>query len=75
MKFIAPLTIGLALALAACSSSKPPVQAETAPAAPPPPGKTVYDAQFKALQKAKDVQKTVDEQKADLDRKVQEDGG
>ena len=36
---------------------------------------TAADAQFKALQKAKDVQKTVDQQKADLDRKVQEDGG
>ena len=60
------------LALAACSSGKaPPPQAQT----PTPPEKTVFDTQLKALQRAKDVQKTVDQQKADADKKLQDEGG
>jgi hypothetical protein len=60
------------LTLAACSSSKtPPPQAQT----PTPPEKTVFDTQLKALQRAKDVQKTVDQQKADADKKLQDEGG
>lgn len=40
-----------------------------------PAQKTVIDTQLKALQKAKDVQKTVDQQKGELDKKVQDEGG
>jgi hypothetical protein len=66
------LLAAVALTLAACSSSKaPPPQAQT----PAPPEKTVFDTQLKALQKAKDVQKTVDQQKADADKKLQDAGG
>ena len=61
------------LALAACSRDKAP--AETAAAPPPPPQKTVFDTQLKALQKAKDVQKTVDQQKKDFDKQLQDQGG
>ncbi len=62
----------IALVLSACSSEKaPPPQAQ----APQPAGKTVFDTQLKALQKAKDVQKTVDKQQADADKKLQDDGG
>jgi len=58
------------LTLAACSSDKaPPPQAQT------PAQKTVFDTQIKALQKAKDVQKTVDQQKADADKKLEDGGG
>ncbi len=73
MKF-APFKAGAcALALVACSGSKAP--AENAVATPPPAQKTVYDTQFKALQRAKDVQKTVDKQKADMDQKLKDEGG
>jgi len=72
MRFIALNVAACALALAACSSDKAPAQTA---AVPPPPQKTVYDTQFKALQKAKDVQKTVDQQKADMDQKVKDEGG
>ncbi len=40
-----------------------------------PAQKTVIDTQLKALQKAKDVQKTVDQEKRDLDKKLQDEGG
>ena len=75
MKFAATSlgAFALALALAACSGSKAPP--ENAAAAPPPPQKTVFDTQLKALQKAKDVQKTVDQQKADMDKKLEDSGG
>jgi hypothetical protein len=64
----------LTLALAACSKHK--AEDETAAAAPPPPPqKTVFDTQLKSLQKAKDVQKTVDQQKADLEQAVKDQGG
>jgi hypothetical protein len=73
MKFAAPAAAVCALALVACSASKAPAESTAAPA--PPPQKTVFDTQFKALQKAKDVQKTVDQQKADLDQKLKDEGG
>ena len=76
MKFF-PLAIAtLGFALAACSGSKVPDDA-AAQAAPKPPQKTVFDAQFKALDKAKAVQGVVDKQKADTDKKLkeQEEGG
>ncbi len=64
--------LAIGLVLTACSSDKtPPPQAKAAQ----PADKTVFDTQLKALQKAKDVQKTVDQQKADTDKKLQDDGG
>ena len=76
------LRVGLLLAgaaaLAACSSGtsngeaeagKPAAQAASAPA------KTVVDPQLKELQKAKDVQKTVDEQKAETEKAIDDQGG
>ena len=65
------------LALAACSgktqedadAAKP-----VAAAAAQPAQKTVFDPQLKALQKAKDMQKTVDDQ-AKANNKAIEDGG
>ncbi|HEY2395438.1 MAG TPA: hypothetical protein VGH81_05560 [Rudaea sp.] len=72
MKFAAVPLAALGLTLAACSSSKAPP--ETA-APPPPPQKTVFDTQFQALQRAKDVQKTVDRQKAEMDQKLKDEGG
>jgi hypothetical protein len=44
---------------------------------PPPPAKqpTVFDAQLKALDKAKAVQDIVDKQKKDMDKKLEDAGG
>jgi hypothetical protein len=61
------------VALAACSKSKAPVDSEPA-LAQQPAQKTVFDTQMKALQKAKDVQKTVDQQKNDLDKQLKDTG-
>jgi hypothetical protein len=64
--------IAAAATLGACSSDKaPPPQAQ----APQPAAKTVFDAQLKALDKAKAVQDVVDKQKAAADKKLEDDGG
>ena len=65
------LSLACALALAACSKAKQP----DPPPPPPPPQKTVFDDQLKALQKAKDVQKTVDEEKKKQDKQLEDNGG
>jgi hypothetical protein len=68
------LPIAAALAVSACSpgassdEAKPEAQAAA-------PQKTVLDPQLKALQKAKDVQKTVDDQKAATDKAIDDSGG
>jgi hypothetical protein len=74
MKFLVPSVAALALALVACSGKKSEDDTVTGPMTAPAQ-KTVIDTQLKALQKAKDVQKTVDQQKADMDKKVEEGGG
>ena len=67
----------LAALSVSCSRSvpppPPPVAAE--PAKPAQRQKTVIDAQLKALDKAKAVQGTVDQQKKDMDKKLEEEGG
>jgi hypothetical protein len=77
MKFaVLPLAVlplaALALNLAACSSSSAPPESA---AVQQTPQKTVFDTQLKSLQKAKDVQKTVDQQKEDMDKKLKDEGG
>jgi hypothetical protein len=61
--------VATVLTLAACSSDEPP------PPRPQKPQPTVFDAQLKALDKAKDVQKTMDQRKVDLDKKLKDEGG
>ena len=68
------------LALAACSGSKPEAASDaakpTAAAAPAKPAqKTVFDDQLKAIQKAKDVQKTVDDAAKATDKAIDDAGG
>jgi hypothetical protein len=74
MKVFPTAAVMLAVALTACSKGQ-----QAAEPDPPPPQtpaqKTVLDTQLKALQKAKDVQKTVDQQKADMDKKLEDQGG
>jgi hypothetical protein len=64
----------LAVLSVSCSRGTPP----PAPAAQPKPAerqKTVIDAQLKALDKAKAVQGTLDQQKKDMDKKLEDAGG
>jgi len=71
MKTVNALLIGLACTLAACSEDKPPPldQPRT------PAQKTVFDTQIKSLQKAKDVQKIVDQQQQNADQREQDTEG
>jgi len=57
--------------LVACSHEKPP-PVDQQPRTPAE--KTVVDTQLKALQKAKDVQKVVDQQGADQNKQIEEQG-
>ena len=66
------LSLACTLALAACSKARQP---DPPPPPPPPPQKTVFDDQLKALQKAKDVQKTVDDQNKKTDKQLEDSGG
>ena len=58
-----PLVAALAV-LAACSGGKTEQAAAPPPAAQTPPQKTVLDDQLKAIDKAKGVQSTVDDEDA-----------
>ena len=69
------LVLASACAIAGCTQSsnddaKPAAQAQAAPAQ-----KTVLDPQLKAIQKAKDVQKTVDDAAKATDKAVDDNGG
>ena len=69
------LVLASACAIAGCTQSsnddaKPAEQAQAAPAQ-----KTVLDPQLKAIQKAKDVQKTVDDAAKATDKAVDDNGG
>jgi hypothetical protein len=66
----------VALGLSACGAdAPPPPKAAAAQPAQPLPDSNVFSSDVKALQKAKDVQKTVDEQKKEQDKALQDAGG
>jgi hypothetical protein len=76
MKIAAATLAVLALGLAACGAdAPPPPKAAAVQPAQPLPDSNVFSSDVKALQKAKDVQKTVDEQKKEQDKQIQDDGG
>lgn len=76
MRVIVFIAVAFAVVLAGCSKNKAPADADAVPSVPAQPAqKTVFDTQLKSLQKAKDVQKTVDQQKADMDKKLEDQGG
>lgn len=69
--FIAVLACGLA----ACSSDAPP-PAEAAAQAPKPLSKSnIFSSDVNALNKAKNVQNIVDQQKQKTDKAINDDGG
>lgn len=76
MRVILFIAAAFAVALAGCSKNNASADANAVPPAQAQPAQTtVFDTQLKALQKAKDVQKTVDQQKADMDKKLEDQGG
>ena len=72
------LLLAAAMVIAGCGGGSSNEEAQAAKpvaeAQPKPAQKTVFDDQLKALQKAKDMQKTVDDQ-AKANEKAIEDGG
>lgn len=76
MKFAIACTAIITLGLAACGAdAPPPPKTEAAKPAQPLPDSNVFSSDVKALQKAKDVQKTVDEQKKAQDKAIEDSGG
>ena len=71
MRFATISILALAALSVSCSSSPSPEEA----AAQAKKQKTVIDAQLKAIEKAKAVQETVDQQKKDMDKKIDDQGG
>ncbi|HEX5123749.1 MAG TPA: hypothetical protein VFV97_10930 [Rhodanobacteraceae bacterium] len=72
------LFLTAAATLSACSSgtsSEDAAATKPTAQAAPAPQKTVIDPQLKALQKAKDVQKTVDDQNQATDKAIDDQGG
>ena len=69
------------MALAACSSRTSESSADRSdaaldpPAAAPPRTPTVFDDQLKALDKARSVEKTLQQEQADRDKQIDEQSG
>ena len=66
------LLLAIAGALCACKANDPPPTHERAQTEAE---KTVFDTQIKSLQKAKDVQKVVDQQRDASDKQLQDTEG
>jgi cytochrome c biogenesis protein ResB len=71
MKSATLITVTLACALSACSTDAPPPPKTAAQ----PAQQTILDPQLKALQKAKDVQKVMDDRKKTTDKQLDDQGG
>ena len=72
MRFLLPAVAAAAVSACSSGTSSDDAKAEAAASAPQ---KTVLDPQLKALQKAKDVQKTVDDDKKATDKAIDDSGG
>jgi hypothetical protein len=75
MKTAHVLLAALVAGLAACSAPEPPPPTAAAQPAPPLANSNVFSTDVRALQKAKDVQKIVDQQKQDADKQLQDAEG
>ena len=74
MKLVALAFAGLALAACSSADKSPPPTAAAQPAQPLS-NSNVFATDVRALQKAKDVQNVVDQQKAQSDKQLQEAEG
>jgi hypothetical protein len=72
MRFAKLLLFVLVALSASCSDDPPPPRASDKPPVHQP---SVFDTQLKALDKAKSVQDTMDKQKRDADKKMEDQGG
>jgi outer membrane biosynthesis protein TonB len=72
MRFVKLLLFVFVALSASCSDEPPPPAAKDKPPVHQP---SVFDTQLKALDKAKSVQDTVDKQKRDADKKMEDAGG
>jgi hypothetical protein len=75
MKIASLFAAAAVCAVAACSPDKTPAPQPAAQAAPAAPAPTVLDDQMRAMQKARDVQKTMDQRAPDVDKQVKDSGG
>jgi len=76
MKITAVAVIALAFGLTACGADAPPPPKDAAAQpAQPLPDSNVFSSDVKALQKAKDVQNVVNEQKKAQDKAIEDSGG
>jgi len=75
MKPVRLLLPAIVCALCACTPDKPPPPKAAAQPLPAAPAPTVLDDQMRAMQKARDVQKTMDQRNSDVDQKIKDGGG
>ena len=69
------ITALAACMLGACSPDRTPPPQPAAQATPAAPAPTVLDDQMRAMQKARDVQKTMDQRNSDVDKQLKDSGG
>lgn len=76
MRILPIALVAATLALSACGAdAPPPPKTEVAQPAQPLPDSNVFSSDVKALQKAKDVQNVVNEQKKAQDQAIEDSGG
>ncbi len=75
MKFIGTLCLCAILSLATACGTSEESNNNTAQKAPPPVSHTVFAPYIREIDKAKNVQNTVDAQKQTMDRQLQEQTG
>ena len=75
MKAACLLLPAIVALLSACTPDKTPAPQPAAQAPPAAPAPTVLDDQMRAMQKARDVNKTMDQRNSDVDQKVKDAGG
>jgi hypothetical protein len=70
------LLLGVEYALAGCNvNDPPPPQNAVAQPADPIPNSNIFSSDIRALEKAKNEQKVIDQQKANMDKQLQDQGG
>jgi len=75
MKNVLFLSFGLTFLLTGCIADEPPPPPTAEGQIANPPPTTVFDSQFKTLDKAKHVQDTLNQDKQNTDKQIQDQGG